>query len=129
VYHVDTATRLVRAYDVDVESGTLGNKRTFAETPDDRSLPDGLAVGADGGVRVESLEGGAIRRHGADGNVEAEVAFPVTQVASCAFVGEQLLPLVVTSVREGLDSPPQLDGATLIVDVGVVGAPVRGFAI
>jgi sugar lactone lactonase YvrE len=41
-------------------------------------------------------------RFAPDGRVAAEIGLPVTQVTSCAFGGEQLTDLYVTSARDGL---------------------------
>ena len=64
-------------------------------------------------------------RYAPDGSVDRIVEMPVEQPSSCAFGGEGLRTLYVTSAREGLSEAELADqplaGSLFAVDVGVAG--------
>jgi sugar lactone lactonase YvrE len=91
--------------------------------------PDGLTVDAEGGVWVAHNHNGTVRRYTSDGALDAIVEVPPRQVTACAFGGERLDELYMTTSRENL--PPGEDplaGALFRAEVGVQGLPVREFA-
>jgi sugar lactone lactonase YvrE len=57
-------------------------------------------VDAEGHLWVAIYGGSAVHRYSPRGKLEAEVHLPVTQVTSCAFGGETLEDLFVTTARE-----------------------------
>jgi len=48
MYYCDSRIHMIYAYDFDLASGTITNRRTFVHTPDDPSTPDGLTVDSEG---------------------------------------------------------------------------------
>jgi sugar lactone lactonase YvrE len=128
MYYVDSATQCVCAFDYDLETATLTNKRVFASVGAAEGLPDGLAVDADGCVWVALWGGSRIRRFTPDGRPDRDLALPARNTSSCAFAGPELTLLVVTSARDGLTNPGEFDGATFLADVGVSGLPISPFA-
>ncbi|HET9773143.1 MAG TPA: SMP-30/gluconolactonase/LRE family protein [Acidimicrobiia bacterium] len=127
-YYNDTETYRVDVFDYDTDSG-LTARRPFVTIDPDDGRPDGLTVDAEGGVWVALNLGGAVRRYGSDGALEAVVELPVRKVTACTFGGERLNELYITTSREGLapDEEPAA-GSLFRADVGVVGQPVREFA-
>ena len=63
-------------------------------------MPDGMTVDAEGHLWVAIYGGCAVHRYSPHGELEAVVQLPVTQVTSCAFGGETLEDLYVTTARE-----------------------------
>ena len=63
-------------------------------------MPDGMTVDAEGHLWVAIYGGCAVHRYSPHGELEALVQLPVTQVTSCAFGGETLEDLYVTTARE-----------------------------
>ena len=126
MYHTDSLTGVITAYDYDIASGAVGRARSFAA---DRLpvVPDGLAVDADGCVWSVKWDGWRLVRYTPDGRVDTEVALPVQQPTSCAFGGPALDVLFVTSASEGLSQAAlrqqPLAGSLLAVDVGAHGLP------
>ncbi|MGO4841169.1 SMP-30/gluconolactonase/LRE family protein, partial [Rhizobiaceae sp. 2RAB30] len=49
-YFTDTARQSIYAYDFDLESGEIANRRTFVAVPEAEGKPDGLTVDAEGFV-------------------------------------------------------------------------------
>ena len=103
MYYIDTPTRRIDAFDYDVASGSLGERRTFVDLSEVPGVPDGLTVDARGAVWVAMSRGGAaIRRFLPDGRPDQMVAIPVPNVTSVAFGGPDLDELYVTTSRHGL---------------------------
>jgi sugar lactone lactonase YvrE len=128
VYYVDTPTRRIDCFDYDAERGLTG-RRAFVSLPEGVGFPDGLTVDAEGGVWVALYDGGAVRRYGRDGELDVVVEIGARKVTACAFGGDGLRELYVTTSRE--DLAPGEDpaaGSLFRVVPGVVGLPVREFA-
>ncbi|HEY6686578.1 MAG TPA: SMP-30/gluconolactonase/LRE family protein [Propionibacteriaceae bacterium] len=114
-------------FDYDTAAGLI-NRRTFAELPDG-GRPDGLAVDAEGGVWTAVSNGGAVYRYGAEGMLEEKLAVPARKVTACAFGGEHLDQLFITTSQENIDSREDpLAGSLFRADVGAKGLRVRLFA-
>jgi sugar lactone lactonase YvrE len=132
MYFIDSTTHRIDVFDYDAGSGEIAGRRPFAETDPSDGLPDGMTVDSEGGVWVCLFGGGAVRRYGADGALEAHVELPVTNPTSPVFGGPDLQTMYVTSARHGL-SDEQLAaepaaGAVLVLEPGVAGMPGNRFA-
>jgi sugar lactone lactonase YvrE len=127
-YYVDTPTRRIDVFDYDPAEG-LSGRRAFVDAASAHGRPDGLTVDAEGGVWVAFFGGSAVRRYTPDGRLDLVVDLPVRQITACAFGGENLDRLYITTSREHLspDDEPTA-GALYAYDAGVRGLPVRPFA-
>jgi sugar lactone lactonase YvrE len=122
LWHVDTPTRGVDAYDADPETTTLGPRRRVIDVEAGAGDPDGLALDADGCLWVALWGGGALHRYTPDGRLDRRIELPVSQPTSCALGGADRRTLFVTSARYELDDEPHA-GALFAIDVGVSGVP------
>ena len=104
MYFIDSVTKRVDIFDVDLELGELKNRRVFVSLVDGDAFPDGLTTDEDGGVWVALFGGGEVRRFDADGNLSHVVELPVRQVTSCCFGGEDMSELFITTAHNGMDS-------------------------
>ena len=121
MYHIDTPTKQITAYDFD---GLPRGGRPFAEIDD--GAPDGMCVDAAGGVWVALFGGGAVRRYHPDGSLDRVVPVPTPQVTSCAFAGPDLdLLIITTAARDRPDDPHA--GLTYVHRPGDVGLPGHRF--
>ncbi len=131
MYYIDSPTYRIDAFDYDLTSGAISNRRPQVEIPRSWGLPDGMTVDEDGFLWVAFWGGSAVRRLAPDGRVDATVRVPVTQVTSCAFGGPDLSELFVTSARSGLTdaalSEQPFAGGLFRVRPGVRGLPSRPF--
>lgn len=123
-YYDDTPTGRTDVFDV--VDGELTNRRPFVTH--DIGHPDGLTVDSAGNVWVALNGAGRVRCHSPAGDVLAEVELPVRLTTACAFGGDDLRDLYVTTSRENLDDPEPEAGALFRVRVAVPGVPVRAFA-
>jgi len=117
----------ILAFGFDVASGQLGARRLFARLAPELGIPDGAAVDTEGGYWSACHGGGRLRRYRADGAIDRDIILPVSQPTMCAFAGENLDEMYVTSARDKLD-PEQLKreplaGALLRLRPGGRGVP------
>jgi len=114
--------REVFTHAFDPTSGRLGERALFAKIPEALGLPDGAAVDSQGGYWCALHGGSRLRRYTAAGAVDRDIPLPVSQPTMCAFGGEALDVLYVTSAAEKL-TPEQrqrepLAGALLCLQPG-----------
>jgi sugar lactone lactonase YvrE len=127
-YYVDSESHGIDTFDFDVDSGTLSGRRRFVDVPPELGLADGLTVDAEGGIWLAIFFASRIHRYTPEGRLDAVVEFPVSLVTSCAFGGDELADLYVTSAAHRLRDPEPLAGALFRLDVGVSGRPSTPFA-
>ena len=130
-YTCDSAEQMILAFDYDSETGALANRRVFASTLEAGCYPDGSAVDAEGYLWNAQWAGSRIVRYAPDGAVDRIVKLPVSRPTSCAFGGEALNTLYITSARMGLtdaalDRQP-MAGSLFALDLDVPGLPVQEF--
>lgn len=109
-------------FDFDPALGGLGARKDFAQIPTGIGLPDGAAIDREGCYWCALHGAGRLRRYTPDGNVDREVLLPVSKPTMCAFGGEDLEEMYVTSAAEGIDIAEEpLAGALLRFRPGVKG--------
>ena len=131
LYHTDSAARTVYRFRRRAD-GELAGREVFVRFQPEDGYPDGMTVDAQGGVWVAHWGGGRVTRFLPDGTRERAIELPVSQVTSCAFGGERLDRLFVTSAAIGLSAAAlaaePLAGALFELDPGVVGLLPGRFA-
>jgi len=108
-----------------VTGGIFSNRRVFAEIPEDRGEPGGLAVDADGYIWSANYGGWCVTRYSPDGRIDRIVPMPVPQPTSWVFGGADLKTLYVTSARIRLTSA-QFAQAPLSGSVFAISTPIGG---
>ncbi|MDP9184912.1 MAG: SMP-30/gluconolactonase/LRE family protein [Actinomycetota bacterium] len=104
MYYIDSPSHGIDVFDFEMEDGSVSGRRRLVDLPKEWGLPDGMTLDKEGFFWVAFWGGGAVRRIAPDGCVVSVVTLPVSQVTSCAFGGEDLLDLYVTTARSGLGS-------------------------
>jgi sugar lactone lactonase YvrE len=104
LYHADTSTHCIRAYDYDLRSGTIGANRVFRQFDARRGAayggrPDGAAVDSEGAYWIAMYEGGRILKLSPDGDILADFPLPVRCPTMVAFGGDDMRTLFITTVR------------------------------
>ena len=102
MYFTDSTAKTIYAYDFDVQTGAVENRRPFIVTEDEDGVPDGLTVDAEGFLWSARWGGWRVERYDPAGRLERTLTLPVSQPTSCAFGGTDLDELFVTSARVGL---------------------------
>jgi L-arabinonolactonase len=100
-YFQDTWTGKIKAYDYDIESGNLSNRRTFANVDDSNGgAADGSTVDAEGYLWNALVYDGKLTRYAPDGRVDRIIDMPVKKVTSMNFGGPNMDVLYVTSMAK-----------------------------
>jgi len=132
-YYIDSPTRRVDAFSFEPESGELGGRRTAIEFPPGIDMPDGSTIDSEGMLWIAHWDGGCVSRWDpGTGRELGRVAVPAPKVTSCAFGGEGLDTLFITSAR--IDMTPEqltrapLSGGLFACTPGVTGIPAFCYA-
>jgi len=133
MYYIDSTAGTVRAFDYDNATGNIRNERVIITVPGEMGLPDGMAIDASGMLWVAHYGGGCVRCWNPHtGQVIDQIDLPARQITSCAFGGEKLDTLFVTSAAQQLDAAAlakqPLAGSLFAVKPGVTGALTYRFA-
>lgn len=131
MYHADTPTRIVNAYDYDTRSGTPSNGRVFVRWTADGDRPDGCTVDSSGCYWSAFYRGGKVVRVAPNGRTLAEYSLPAMCPTMCALGGSDLRTLYVTSARQQRDEDElerlPLSGGIFAMRVDVPGLPEPHF--
>ena len=100
LYHTDTPTRTINAWDFDAATGAIANHRIFAQFTGETDRPDGAAVDRDGCYWSAFYRGGKIVRISPRGETLSEFPLPAMCPTMCAFGGPDLKTVYVTTARQ-----------------------------
>ena len=129
MYYIDTHFGTVDAFDYELETGAISNRRVAITIPPDTGHPDGSTMDAEGMIWVAHWGGARVTRWDPrTGKLLATVTVPAQQVSSCAFGGPKLDRLYITTARRGLEATDPLAGGLFCADVGVKGLEAFEFA-
>jgi L-arabinonolactonase len=133
-YFADSWSGEIWAYDYDLATGKVSNKRTFCKIDTSTGgAADGSTVDAEGCLWNAQVYDGKLKRYTPDGKLERVIDMPVKKVTSVMFGGPNLDVLYVTSMAK----PPLprfpgdgvLRGSLFaIYDLGIKGVPEPRFA-
>lgn len=127
-YFADSRSRAIWAYDYDIETGAVANKRKFCAFGPEDGLPDGATVDAEGCVWSAGVYKSKIHRFDPDGRRMLTIDMPVVCVTSVMFGGPGLDRLYATSMLRapvpGIVETGPLAGSLFVIDgLGVKGLP------
>lgn len=124
-YFADSYDLMMYAYDYDIETGNVSNKRPFANTKEYPGTFDGSTVDAEGYIWNAHVFGGRIFRYAPDGTIDRMIEFPVRNLTSVMFGGKDLDVLYVTSMGRPIKGVPQREanagGVFAVHGLGVKG--------
>lgn len=124
-YLTDSNSRCIFAIEYDRTTGELGERRTLITTPDDGSVPDGMAVDSTGNIWSARHGGSGIYKYDANGEVLGKVELPVRNVTSLTFGDSDFSTAFVTTGNgdQRDDHHGLLAGSLFRVDLKVRGKP------
>jgi len=99
MYFTDSTPRAIYAYDFDLETGSIRNRRIFAQPP--VGVPDGLCVDSEGYVLSANYNGSQVIRFAPEGTIAGQIALPAERATSCVYGGDDLQTLYITTATEG----------------------------
>lgn len=132
MYYIDTPTCEVVRYKFEAVSGDISEKKTIIQVPDGMGWPDGMTVDSEGMLWVALWDGfGVARFDPVTGRLMQKVYVPAPKTTSCAFGGEDLRTLYITTARVGMTESElvkyPLSGSIFYVDTEIKGLPATGF--
>ena len=104
-YLVDTIQRTVYAYDYDIATGAIENRRSLIRLNREEGLPDGMTVDQEGFIWVARWFGGGVSRYDPDGRLERSIDLPAAQTSSLTFGGTDYSDIFVTSAAQYWETP------------------------
>jgi len=132
MYHADTPTHTVRAFDYDPDTGTPSRPRVFAQWHGETDRPDGGAVDSAGNYWTAFFRGGKVLQIAPSGETLAEYPIPAMCPTMCAFGGPDLKTLYVTTARQNRDDGELArlphSGGIFAMRVPIPGLPETPFA-
>lgn len=132
LYHNESRPGHVYAYDYDIETGAVENRRIHIDFAAANRHPDGSTIDAEGCLWIAEVGDWSIGRYDPDGKRMGGIKVPTQRVTSVMFGGDDLSTLYITSMRYNL-SPEQLAsqplaGRVFAAQPGVKGIPEIDFA-
>jgi sugar lactone lactonase YvrE len=131
LYYIDTPTRGVDAFDFDLETGTLANRRRVIDIPAEAGHPDGMTIDAEDCLWVALWGGSGLRRYTPDGRLDRIVQVPAQFTTSAAFGGAALDELYITSAAQPVPAAQRAAqphaGGVFVCRPGVAGRPAYEF--
>jgi sugar lactone lactonase YvrE len=132
MYYIDTRTKRVDAFDYDLASGDISNRRPAITFPEGVGSPDGSTLDAEGMLWVAHWGGARITRwNPTKGELLQTIEVPALQVTACAFGGPNLDQLYITTARHNLDEATLAKyphaGGLFVVEPGAQGIEAYEF--
>jgi len=129
MYYIDTVRQTVDAFDFDLTTGQIANRRVAITVPSTMGYPDGATLDSEGMLWIAHWGGSCVTRWNPHTNdLLATIKLPTSNITSCAFGGPNLDRLYITSAGNDLKQSEPLAGAVFCVDTGVTGIPAWEFA-
>lgn len=120
LYHTDSGLGLIYRFPIGAD-GELGDREVFVAFEESWGTPDGMTFDSDGGLWVACWGASGLLRFAPDGRPDQAIELPASQITSCAFAGDALDRMFVTSAADGVTE--EHGGALFEVETGR-----RGFA-
>lgn len=132
MYFIDTPTQTVQSFLFDVESGNIQFEKVAITIDKKNGSPDGMCMDEEGMLWIAQWDGfGVYRWNPETGKMLDKIELPVPQVSSCAFGGENMDHLFITTARENMSEEIvkkyPLSGNVFIAKTGTKGVPVHKF--
>ncbi len=101
MYYIDTPTQKVMGYDYDNETGDISNPSVVVNVPSEMGSPDGMTIDEEGNLWVALWGGSAVGCwNPKTGELIRKIEVPAKNVTSCAFGGDDLGTLYITTARQ-----------------------------
>jgi sugar lactone lactonase YvrE len=132
MYLADTRYPAVWTFDFNMAEGDITNQQLFIEFGPNEGVPDGAAIDTDGCYWLAQPRVGKICRYTPGGAIDTVIELPVSKPTMCAFGGQDLKTLYITSnsfgfTDEDMNAQP-LAGSLFALEVTAQGLSESKFA-
>jgi sugar lactone lactonase YvrE len=127
MFYIDTPSKKIRAFDFDNATSAITNERVIWDTSDDPSSPDGMTIDSEDRLWIAFCHGAKVVCFDPKSQkVEEQIDFPCIETTACAFGGDDLGDLYITTgLKPGLEEP--LAGRLFVCRPGAKGVPSDSF--
>jgi sugar lactone lactonase YvrE len=131
MYFIDTPQRAVVSYFFSESTGDIYYEGVAVYIPAAMGMPDGMAIDAEGMLWIALYGGGAITRWDPlNGHLLEIIKLPALNITNCAFVGNDLSDLMVTSARQNMTDAelkefPESGNVFIIYNLPVKGVKIN----
>lgn len=130
MYYIDTPTNQVKAFDYDITTGDISSPRVIITIPEASGSPDGMTIDEEGMLWIGLYGGGAVGRFNPNtGELMQKIGVPALNVTACAFGGDLLETLYITTASIGMHDEQKkkypFAGGLFAVKPGVKGIPAN----
>jgi sugar lactone lactonase YvrE len=130
MYYIDSPTKTIQCFLFNNETGDLQFEKIAIRI--NEGSPDGMCMDEEGMLWIAQWDAfGVYRWNPGTGKLLDRIELPVPQVSSCAFGGENMDQLFITTARENMDEETlkkyPLSGNVFIAKPGVKGIRVHKF--
>lgn len=132
MYYIDTFSKEITAFDYDLETANIENKRIAITFLNEDGFPDGMTIDEEGMLWIAHYGGSQVSRwNPKTGEKLTSIKLPCSNITSCVFGGDNLDELYITSARKGLDEKtlskqPQA-GGLFRIKLGIRGSEIYCF--
>ncbi len=128
LYYIDSPTQTVQSFLFKQETGEIIFEKNAIHIPIELGIPDGMAIDEEGMLWIAHWGGfGIFRWNPFNGRLLDKIDIPVPNVTSCAFAGENMDHLIITTAIENLNEAERKkypeSGNTFWVKVSSRGVP------
>jgi len=103
LFFIDSPTNKVQSFIFDESTGDIVFEKDVIDIPKEMGAPDGMSIDEEGMLWIAHWGGfGVYRWNPLDGKLLSVLKLPVPNVSSCAFAGENLDHLIITTARQDL---------------------------
>ena len=126
MYYIDTPRREVMAFDY--SGGQLSNERVVIDTKHIDASPDGMTIDANGNLWVAFCHGACVACFNpVTGEEEHRVEIPCLETTACAFGGDDLSDLYITTGIHKSEVEEHAGRLWKVSGLGVTGVPSLSF--
>jgi sugar lactone lactonase YvrE len=104
MYFIDTPKRQIGRFNWKSKESASESEMKAIDLTQFAGVPDGMCVDKDGGLWVAFWGDGKIRNFSPEGDFVSQVIIPASLVTNCAFGGENLSTLYITTANSSYES-------------------------
>jgi sugar lactone lactonase YvrE len=124
-YFTDSFAQEIYSYDVDLDTGLIGERKSFFRCSPEAGYPDGMTVDSEGYLWCCNWDGWSVTRYAQSGEIDRVLKVPVPRPTSVCFGGPRMDQLFITSASDGLKEEQlkeaPLSGSLFVCEPGVKG--------
>lgn len=129
LYYCDSREQKVECFDFSIETHNVSNRLSILDIPEADGSADGMTIDAAGNLWTAVWGGWCVLNiEPSTGRILKKIELPVEKVSSCAFAGEDMRDLVITtaSFKTSLEEQP-LAGCTFRIRCDVPGCHINRY--